>query len=275
MFSIFIPRRSRGMLYILLCCFVPVFCTAAVKLPPKDKFYLVMLAGQSNMAGRGTVLPEDKIAPPRVLKMNRSGEWEPAAAPVHFDVSWVGIGPGETFGRLLAESDPDITVGLIPTACGGSSIRHWQPGAYWKRTDSHPYDDAVARTEKALQAGTLKAILWHQGESDCSNAGAASYETELKKLLTGFRSRFKAEDVPLIIGQLPRFYHAPWKNAEKKVDMAHQKIAAELPNAVFVSSEGMTSNPDRIHFNRESQQEMGRRYFAAYLKLSGDKKAAQ
>ncbi len=256
-------------LCLSLCSLLPALRAEAVKLPPKDKFYLVLLAGQSNMAGRGTVLPEDKVAPPRLLKLNSKGEWVPATAPVHFDVSWVGVGPGETFGKLLAESDPSVTVGLIPAACGGSSIKHWQKGAYWKQTDSHPYDDAIARTEKALKHGTLKAILWHQGEADCYDAEEATYEDDLKTLLNDFRTRFKAENVPLIIGQLPRFYHAPWKEAEKKIDTAHRNIAKELPNAIFVSSEGMTSNPDKVHFNRESQIEMGKRYFKAYQTLTG------
>lgn len=30
----------------------------------------------------------------------------------------------------------------------------------------------------------------------------------------------------------------------------------------------MTSNPDNVHFNRESQIEMGKRYFKAYKKLT-------
>ncbi|MBN8458188.1 MAG: hypothetical protein J0M04_10150 [Verrucomicrobia bacterium] len=36
-------------------------------LPPKDRFHLFLLAGQSNMAGRGTVEKQDKTPHPRVV----------------------------------------------------------------------------------------------------------------------------------------------------------------------------------------------------------------
>ncbi len=262
-----VVRKAVRLSCLAACAICPALEAGTVKLPPKDKFFLVLLAGQSNMAGRGKVMPEDKIPRKNVLMLNKKGEWEPAVSPVHFDVSWAGVGPGETFGELLAASAPGVTVGLIPAACGGSSIRHWQPGAYWKQTDSHPYDDALARTERALRDGTLKAILWHQGESDCYPGKAEDYYSRLRTLLMDFRSRFNAPDVPVIIGQLPRFYHAPWNESARRVDAAHRQAAAECQPALFVSSEGMTANPDKIHLDRASQIEFGRRYFEAYMKL--------
>ncbi len=247
---------------------MPNLQAESVKLPPKDKFYLVLLAGQSNMAGRGAIQPEDRVPYPRVLVLNKEGKWVQAAAPIHFDKSWAGIGPGDTFGKLLAQSDPSITVDLIPTACGGSGIRHWQPGAYWEQTESHPYDDAVARMNAALPAGTLKAILWHQGEADCYESSAGEYEACLLALIADFRTKFNAPDVPVIIGQLPPFYKAPWNEATKKIDAALRKAVAECQSAAFVSSAGLTSNPDKVHLNRESQIEFGKRYFEAYRKLT-------
>ena len=43
-----------------------------VKLPPKEKFLLVLLAGQSNMAGRGFVQDSDKIPSPRVVMLDKA-----------------------------------------------------------------------------------------------------------------------------------------------------------------------------------------------------------
>ena len=74
------------------------------------------------MAGRGAIAPEDKVPHPRVLMLDRSGNWVPAVDPVHFDKPFAGVGPGRRFAILLAESDPSITVGLIPAACGGSPL---------------------------------------------------------------------------------------------------------------------------------------------------------
>ena len=65
-------------------------CTGAVfaqtpRLPSPERFHLFLLVGQSNMAGRGVVAPEDKKADPRVLMLNQRGEWVPAVDPIHFD----------------------------------------------------------------------------------------------------------------------------------------------------------------------------------------------
>jgi hypothetical protein len=54
----------------------------------------------------------------------------------------------------------------VPCAVGGTSIRLWQPGAYDTKTDTRPYDDMLYRVTQAMLHGTLKGILWHQGESD-------------------------------------------------------------------------------------------------------------
>ena len=137
--------------------------------PAKDKFLIVVLAGQSNMAGRGVPTPEDKVAHPRVVMLNRKGEWVPCVDPIHYDVGNSGVGPGKAFAEALANSDPTSTVGVVPCAVGGSPIAVWEPGkSFYKGKDNwHPYDDCISRAKRAQKDGTLAAILWHQGESDC------------------------------------------------------------------------------------------------------------
>lgn len=93
-----------------------------VKLPAKEKFHIFLLAGQSNMAGRGKIEAEDKVPHPRVLVLSKQGEWKPAMAPLHYDKDAAGVGLGSSFAVALAEKDPSVTIGLVPTACGGSSI---------------------------------------------------------------------------------------------------------------------------------------------------------
>ncbi len=96
--------KKVGILCTVVCGLLLSAAVGAdpVKLPPKEKFYLVLLAGQSNMAGRGKIQPEDRTPYPRVLMLNKEGEWVPAAAPIHFDKSFAGIGPGDAFAKLLA-----------------------------------------------------------------------------------------------------------------------------------------------------------------------------
>ncbi len=164
------PRRTAVLSLLFLLLSGALAARAGFAPPPKEKFLLVVLAGQSNMAGRGVPKPEDKVAHPRVVMLDRRGEWVPCADPIHYDVAEAGVGPGKAFAEALAESDPSIVVGVVPCAVGGSPISVWEPGRpFWKGgTEWHPYDDCVARVRRARRDGTLAAILWHQGESDCT-----------------------------------------------------------------------------------------------------------
>jgi hypothetical protein len=66
-----------------------------------------------------------------------------------------------------------IPVAFIPVAVGGTSITEWQPGGtYYNRLVS-----------QATAAGTVKAVLWHQGENDVSDGMAqATYNAYLDTL---------------------------------------------------------------------------------------------
>ncbi len=238
----------------------------AVQLPAKEKFHIFLLAGQSNMAGRGKIEPQDKVPHPRVLVLSNEGTWQPAVAPLHYDKSAAGVGLGSAFAVTLAEKYPDITIGLVPAACGGSSIAAWVPGGYHSQTRSHPYDDAVSRTQTALQSGELKGILWHQGESDTGSERAGKHTRELTDLIARFRKEFDNPTLPFVIGQLGQFAERPWNEGRRLVDQAHRTVAHDLPHCAFVPSDGLRPNSDCVHFNTESLREFGRRYAAAYLR---------
>ncbi len=253
--------------WLLLMSAMILSAADAVKLPPKEKFHLFLLAGQSNMAGRGEVLPEDRKPDERILMLNAAGEWVPATDPVHYDKPGAGVGPARSFARALTAADPTVTVGLIPAACGGSSIRQWEPGAYWRQTRSHPYDDAVQRTRRAQQDGTLKAILWHQGESDANAGGLPEYEPRLTRMIAAFRRDLQMPDLPFIAGQLSRPAKGRWSENRSRFDAALRRALNASPPSALVPSDGLTLNRDRIHFDRKSQQEFGKRYFEAYRSL--------
>jgi hypothetical protein len=240
---------------------------SSFEIPMKTNFHLFLLAGQSNMAGRGDVEAEDKKPHPRVLMLTKDGQWKPAVDPIHYDKPMAGVGPGKTFGTILADCDTNITIGLIPAACGGSPISTWKPGAYFDQTASHPYDNAVQRARLAMEQGTLKGILWHQGESDCHDGLAQVYKTNLEQVIARFRKDLGNPDLPVIVGQLGEFAGAPWTDYTRMVNDAQIALAKELKNVEFVSAQGLTSKPDNLHFDAHSQREFGRRYAEAYLKL--------
>lgn len=237
----------------------------------KEDFHLFLLVGQSNMAGRGTLEAEDRTPPPRVLTLTRAGEWKPAIDPLHFDKMGAGVGPGRSFGMAVAAANPAITVGLIPAAVGGSPIASWVPGAKSEQTRSHPYDDALARARLAMRHGTLKAILWHQGESDSNPAAAATYQQDLTALIARLRKDLNAPDLPVVIGQLGQLAGSEGSVGRRGVDAAHRAVVAADPAAAFVTSEKLTFNSDKVHFDAPSQREFGRRFAKSFLALGGRK----
>ena len=237
-------------------------------LPPKASFHLFLLVGQSNMAGRGVIEPEDKIPHPRVLMLSKEGKWVPALDPMHFDKPAAGVGLGKTFGQLVAEARPEVTIGLIPCAVGGSPIDSWVPGALDEATRTHPWDDMMRRTQVALASGTLKGILWHQGESDAKPELAAAYETKLQALITRFRTDLAAPKLPFLAGQMGRFADVPWTEEKTVVDQAHQALPKKVPHTAFVSAEGLKHKGDQVHFDSASLRELGERYAQVFLNLT-------
>jgi len=262
----FFPTSS---LFICLFSFaiLPGAQAAAPALPPKENFHLFLLVGQSNMAGRGVVADSDKVPRPRVLMLDKSGAWVPAVDPLHFDKPAAGVGLGLTFADAVAAAHPEVTIGLIPCAVGGSPIDSWQPGYFYNATQSHPWDDALRRAQLALRAGTLKGILWHQGESDSTREFAEGYAVKLQALIARMRSALGAPNVPFIVGQMGRFEGSPWNDYKIQVDRAHRELPEKLARIAFVSAEGLKDKGDKTHFDTASYRELGRRYAEAYLRL--------
>jgi hypothetical protein len=246
-----------------------------VNIPPKENFHLFLLTGQSNMSGRGRVTDSDKEVHPRILALSPDGTWKHAVDPIHYDRKSVGVGLARSFAIELVGQDENITVGLVPAACGASPIAVWTAGAYFEKTDSYPYDDAIARTRLAMQDGMLKGILWHQGESDAKRDTGQAYEDKLIELSAGFQADLGVGEVPFIVGQLGRFDGNPWTDATFRINQAQLDAVKKIPMAGFVSAQGLTSKKDNIHFNAESLREFGNRYALKYLQVADGKSETQ
>ena len=242
----------------------------SLELPPQEQFHLFLLAGQSNMAGRGEVEAQDRVVHPRVLTFTREGTWVPAVDPIHFDKPSAGVGLGRSFGLALAARDSSITIGLIPAAVGGSPIGAWEPGGRHEQTGNYPYDEAIRRARRAMQDGSLKGILWHQGESDSPLMHARLYETRFHALIKRFRRDLGYPDVPFLIGQLGQFPDHPWDEGRRHVNAAHAWTPKTVPHTVVVSSKDLTHKGDGVHFDAASLRAFGRRYAEAYVALQPD-----
>jgi hypothetical protein len=255
-------------LFLLITLFTAAAFGQSPVLPAKESLHLYLLVGQSNMAGRGVVETQDQKPHPRVLMLSRDGTWVPAVDPMHFDKPAAGVGLGKTFGAIIAEAQPGVTIGLIPCAVGGSPIDTWKPGVFYPATKSHPWDDMAKRLEVALKSGTVKGILWHQGESDSLPELAQAYEAKLHDLIQRLRAAVKNPEVPFIAGQMGKFADMPWTAEKTIVDQAHQTLPKKVANTAFVSAEGLQHKGDKIHFDSASLRELGKRYAEQFLKMT-------
>lgn len=235
-----------------------------VKLPPKRKFHLYLLMGQSNMAGRGKIEPEDKTPNPRVLTFTTAGQWEVAVEPITHDKPTVlGVGPGLAFGKAMAGNNPGVTIGLVPCAFGGTPLSRWEKGG-------DLYANAVVRTKLAMKNGTLKGILWHQGESDSKPGLAETYGDRLAQMIQDIRADLTSRDLPFVVGQLGEFLYTRRTNnlvEARRVNDALAKLPGRAPHTGCARSNGLTHKGDQVHFDTASQRELGRRYATEMLRL--------
>src|SRR6187200_1290736 len=154
----------------------------------KENVWVFIMAGQSNMAGRGIVDPEDTIPDKRILSINKDGQIIIAKEPLHFyEPERTGLDCGLSFAKTLVKEIPgNVSILIIPTAVGGSSIRQWLGDSVYR--DVKLFSNFLAKVEIAKQNGIIKAILWHQGESDANENDIPLHKQRLGLLFSKFRA---------------------------------------------------------------------------------------
>ncbi|MCC7261466.1 MAG: hypothetical protein IT369_02985 [Candidatus Latescibacteria bacterium] len=227
-------------------------------MPPMD---LYLLIGQSNMAGRGRLEEVEPLCCPGIL-MDRDDTWQTAMEPLHRDIPRAGIGLGMSFARQLADLFPGRSVGLLPCAVGGTPLSRWEPGA-------DLYQHAVATARAASQAGTLRGILWHQGENDALDEGLAnSYFDRFTAMVAALRAELGAPQLPLLVGELGPFLSDDERFGHpSQINQALARAALALPLCGLVSAAGLDHDGDQVHFSALGLRELGRRYAEAFLEL--------
>ncbi|MCL9635838.1 sialate O-acetylesterase [Bacillus zanthoxyli] len=222
----------------------------------------ILLIGQSNMAGRGFIGDVPPIYNEHI-HMLRNGRWQTMAEPLNFDRHISGVGPAASFAQAWTEDHPGESIGLIPCAEGGSSIDEWTIDGLLTR-------HAISEAKFAMETSELVGILWHQGESDSYGERYKTYEDKLLSLFKHLREELNAPDIPIIIGELGHYLGEVGfgKSAVeyKQINQILSKVAHAEKNCCFVTSKGLTANPDGIHIDAVSQRKFGLRYYEAFSK---------
>jgi len=231
----------------------------------KENIWVFIMAGQSNMAGRGIVEPEDTVSDKRIFSINKDGQIIIAKEPLHFyEPERTGLDCGLSFAKTLITKIPDsISVLIIPTAVGGSSISQWLGDSVFRNVKL--FSNFVSKVEIAKQNGIIKGILWHQGESDANEKNIPLHRERLHSLFSKFRSAIGNNDLPVLLGELGSFSNNPADF--NLINKAMHDYAAEDKNSHVISTKDLKDKGDHLHFDSEGQRTMGKRFANAYLSM--------
>ena len=225
-----------------------------------------LLIGQSNAAGRGFLHEAPALdSLGGRLKVLRNGRWQTMYRPVNPDRAFSGTCFAESFAKAYAESHPDVSVGIIPCADGGTKLSQWMPGELL-------FDNAVHCAKLAMRTSQIVGILWHQGEGDCAPDLYPNYAERFFAMMDTLRRELGVPDIPLLVGGLGDFLAScPLSENLKNyvfVNEQLEKIGREYPHCAFVSAEGLPSNPDNLHFCAAALEQFGIRYYTAFQKIA-------
>lgn len=258
-----------SVLILLMCtCFLSISAQNKVD---TDEYDVFLLIGQSNMAGRGYMTEKDKEPfDKNVFILNDAGEIVPATNPlnqyssIRKGMSIQRINPGFSFSKKIAKKTKRKIL-LVVNARGGTTLSQWTKG----EGGEGYYEEAVRRTKQAMQYGTLKAILWHQGCGDSKKTDV--YLDKLAVFVQNLRTDLGA-DVPFIAGELGQ-----WRSNVAAFNEMIHSISEYIPDSDWVSSDGGVpiASPDPEgkpnmkdpHFDRKSLIIIGKRYADKVLKM--------
>lgn len=227
--------------------------SSGTSLPAPEQVFV--LAGQSNMLGRGMPISMGVASDSRLLVWRKDG-WQVAVDPLGDPSDKAnGVGPGMTFGLGAIQTLDPGTVGLVQCAVSGTTISKWGP-------PHSVYTNCINQVHAA--GGHIDGILFLQGESDASNASDASkWAKRFKIVLTAFRSDL-GTDIPMVIGQIGKLSRFPY---QKTVRGQQAKAASSNPGVSMITTLDLKMGSDGVHFTVGSYEQIGTRLATAWWAL--------
>ena len=245
----------------------------------KERFDIVIQAGQSNAEGYGFGPAKDPYVPDgRVFYLNPdlsvslaceavSGNDIQTNFSLSFAREYIKAGRLDDGRKLL----------ILRCAVGGTGFLDRR----WGMTDDLylAMMDMIHAALALNEENRLIALLWHQGEADAVNG--ASFEVHynhLMNLVRSVRDTFHAQDLPFVAGDFVWDWKSKNMGICTPVVDAIRAVCRECRYGGFVESEGLLSNAqalsyyplgwyDDIHFTREAVYELGVRYFEQYMSI--------
>ncbi|CAN6286106.1 unnamed protein product [Urochloa humidicola] len=261
-------------LLVLLLPLLLLLAAGASARPTKVVVFL--LAGQSNMGGRGGatstswdgVVPPECAPSPRILRLSPELRWEEAREPLHAGIdegNVVGVGPGMPFAHAVLRGSSSrghaSIIGLVPCAQGATGIAAWSRG-------THLYNRMLTRARAAMAqcpppqecSHSLAALLWYQGETDTiARRDAELYTARMEAFVRDVRHDLNMPNllviqVGLTTGQ-GKFLDLV-RDAQKRL---------HLPNLKYVDAKGLPVANDYTHLTTPAQVTLGNMLANSYL----------
>ena len=236
------------MRHLLFFIFIMFTIVSAADVKKMDIYICI---GQSNMAGRAKLDKKREDMPSSCYLLNSDLIWVKASHPfnqystIRKDIKLQKLGVAYGFARTMCKYHKGKDVGLIVQARGGSKIDQWKKG-------SNYYNELIKRIKAVKNSGTIRGVIWHQGESDEKNK---KYLEELKVFICELRKEIGNKKLPFVVGEV------------NKVPLINKQLN-ELPKQckyTAVVSAKKLKTIDRWHFNAKSQLILGKSYADAML----------
>lgn len=279
-----LPRAFRSFACSIVSCCVLLFFTLVSSTHAFAEDYdIYLLAGQSNMDGRGAVSDlseaqqlavEGAIIYYRNMLASSEG-WKPLAPgfsipPKHKKgLPSPTFGPELGFASAMLKASPERKIALIKGSKGGTNLRaDWNPGMHGDLESQGPrYRDFFETIQMATDAlrlrgdsFTIRCLLWHQGEAD-SKSPAKTYQERLENLIARVRQDVGIADLPVVVGEV-------YDNGKRdKVRAGIQAVGKNGDRTALVTAEGLTTWDEGTHFDAASQLKLGERFADAVLAI--------
>ena len=267
--------------------------------------HVVLLAGQSNMAGAGNydslsyeVRGQLEKVSNRVLLSFNGKPAQPLSwytnKPTEKYNFTKRFGPELLIGLKLAEVYPTRNFLLIKRSHGGTALYGaWNPSwdanmakAVEKETKQklklykqHQEDIKLALDQITKEGKQFKVIglAWMQGENDAAKeVSATTYKENLKALVQAYRTDQNTPQMPFILGQINsrygRFKEGPAVVRQAMLDVAKSdQFVKVVETSTDLDWSDFPKHSDNVHYNYEGQRRLGIAFAKAMIELNKEK----
>lgn len=231
--------------------------------PVDTAWDLYILAGQSNMVGRGKTAEYNAPDLGGRVYAYQDGAWVPESEPLkHYAGEAGGVGPAGAFAAgMLGKTTRKI--GLIPCASSATAIVEWQRD----NTPGSRYEYCMRLARRAAPAGRFRGVLFFQGEWDgVPSVSPIARPQEWGNLFSAFVSAIRADlnedSLPVVFAQIGTMPAAQKKNAAAWAEVQRQQAAVQLPGVSMIVTSDVPTDGS-FHYPTASYVEIGKRFAAA------------